>query len=102
MGRGRLSTTDDPGESEQLRADQLDSRAKFRSRLLSPLGESFRVGEVRPEYVVISNTWGRWMLKTRDEDTVIHSGYWKVPANKRSGRDGLNSAVEVIAKRSHT
>ncbi|KAF2253263.1 hypothetical protein BU26DRAFT_449917 [Trematosphaeria pertusa] len=87
--------------AEWLRATRLGKDVTFPSRLLSPSGESFRTGSLRPEYVVISYTWGRWMKKKRYRDTPIQGGHWKAPWNKRFTRAELDSAIQTIANGSH-
>lgn len=51
----------------------------------------------RPEYVVISYTWGRWKLETREKDTVISGANWMAPANSLFTRSDLDLAVQKIA-----
>lgn len=80
-------------------------------RLYNPREGSFRVrrptgtsssssqpkDDWRPEYVVISYTWGRWVLPTREKDTEIPGATWLAPANYLFTRDELDSAIQKIA-----
>lgn len=51
----------------------------------------------RPDYVVISYTWGRWIFKTREDDTFISGANWLAPANSLFTRSDLDFAVRKIA-----
>ncbi|KAI0455031.1 hypothetical protein F5B21DRAFT_220161 [Xylaria acuta] len=50
------------------------------------------------EYTVISYTWGRWMLKSREADTPVNGGYWNVPANELFTRAELDNAVKNVSR----
>lgn len=54
------------------------------------------------QYTVISYTWGRWMRKTREADTPVVGGYWKVPANDLFSRTELDAAVRNIGGQANT
>ncbi|GKZ29747.1 hypothetical protein AbraIFM66950_006374 [Aspergillus brasiliensis] len=73
----------------------------YPSRLVTPDGTSVHTQHPYPEYVVISYTWGRWKLRTRDQDTDVKGGYWKVPANQLFTRGDLDTAVQKIGKGRH-
>ncbi|KAJ5646838.1 hypothetical protein N7490_003210 [Penicillium lividum] len=69
----------------------------FPNRLVGPDGVTFKTTLPCPNYIVISYTWGRWKLRTREQDTDVRGGHWKVPANKLFSREDLESAVRKIA-----
>ncbi len=77
----------------------LPSSEAFPSRLLGPDGASFQTANVHPppKFMVISYTWGRWMRPTREADTILRGGHWKVPANERFTRQDLDTAVQKIS-----
>ncbi|KAJ4414709.1 hypothetical protein N0V82_007761 [Gnomoniopsis sp. IMI 355080] len=74
------------------------------SRLVTPELSSIVISakDLRPEYVVISYTWGRWRHPVRDNDTPFVGGYWKVPANQLFTREDLNKAIQKISAGSHS
>ncbi|RAL03709.1 uncharacterized protein BO80DRAFT_422641 [Aspergillus ibericus CBS 121593] len=78
-----------------------DQAKLYPSRLVTPDGTSVRIQPPYPEYVVISYTWGRWKHRTREQDTEVKGGHWKVPANTLFTRDDLDTAVRNIAKGRH-
>lgn len=88
-------------DSLNARAAQNPSLKALPSRLYDPNQQaSFQLRNCSPsipEYVVISYTWGRWRRKTRDQDTTLEGGHWRVPANERFSRDHLDTAVARIA-----
>ncbi|PYH88581.1 hypothetical protein BO71DRAFT_391303, partial [Aspergillus ellipticus CBS 707.79] len=78
-----------------------DQPSLYPSRLVNPEGTSVRTQPPYPEYVVISYTWGRWKHRTREHDTEVRGGYWKVPANNLFSRTDLDTAVQKIANGRH-
>lgn len=73
-------------------------------RLYSPNGESFLTDMstgLKTPFVVISYTWGRWMLKTRERDTPIKGAKWCAPANSLFTRTELDFAIRKIAQDSN-
>ncbi|KAJ4391868.1 hypothetical protein N0V93_005488 [Gnomoniopsis smithogilvyi] len=76
----------------------------FPSRLVTPELSSIVISakDHRPDYVVISYTWGRWMHSLRDNDTPFVGGYWKIPGNQLFTREDLNKAIQKISAGSHS
>lgn len=85
------------------RIAQRPSMAEFPSRLVTPelCSVTINIDGPRPEYVVISYTWGRWKCADRSDDTAFPGGYWKIPANKLFTRRDLDEAIQKISGGSH-
>lgn len=104
----------DVRESVARRTLQVPSMGLLPGRLYSPSRGSFLVdtqaqatsaaqpveSNTCPNYVVISYTWGRWVLESRKQDTVIPGANWLAPANSLFTRDDLDLAVRKIARES--
>lgn len=105
----------DVRESVARRALQVPSMGLLPGRLYSPSQGSFLVNTQAqatssaepvesnecPEYVVISYTWGRWVLESRENDTAIPGADWLAPANSLFTRADLDLAIRKIAGESH-
>ncbi|KAI1746667.1 hypothetical protein F4782DRAFT_523713 [Xylaria castorea] len=77
----------------------------FPRYLVSPDGITFSTSSTdlsSLQYTVISYTWGRWMRETREADTPVVGGHWKVPANELFSRAELNTAVRNIGGHGNT
>lgn len=91
------------GDSTSDRIAQRPRMAEFPSRLVTPelCTVTINTNGPRPEYVVISYTWGRWTCADRSDDTAFPGGYWKIPANKLFTRKDLDVAIQKISGGSH-
>ncbi len=58
---------------------------------------TFLTPEAFPPYTVVSYTWGRWRRRTREMDTPVVGGYWKVPANNLFTREELDRAIRNMS-----
>lgn len=71
---------------------------EFPSRLFRPDEEvGFQTGATRPEYIVISYTWGRWRRDPPANDTPVAGCHWQVPHNRLFTRSELTAANRNIS-----
>ena len=71
---------------------------RFPARLFGPNDATFKwTNTTRPEYIVISYTWGRWKLPTRESDWSVEGAHWKVPANRLFSKEDFTKAIRAIA-----